>query len=122
MKISIRTKGIDLSAKDRTQVEKRISRLKKYFDDEAATVDVYFIQESGEGGNKKADIGVHLNAVMGKEKFFIEEVDDQPMRAFAFAYHRFKRIIERYHRRKVDEATKPAGKLDSLFRMVRRSR
>jgi ribosome-associated translation inhibitor RaiA len=50
------------------------------------------------------DQTVHLSAVFGKEKVFVEETDDRLMRAFAFALKSFERKLSRLHRRKVDKA------------------
>ena len=122
MKINIQTKGVLITSKQKAQVEKKITRMKRYVKEEPLTVDVMFIDETSpqKGG---IDQAVHINATFGKEKIFIEEVDDRLMRAFALALKRFERQLTRFHRKKVEKLHKVGeGRLEKIIGFVKRKK
>ena len=71
-------------------------------------IDVILQDESSseKGG---MDQMVKLIATFGKEKIYIEEVDERLMKAFAIALQRFERDLERFHERRTDRSKKPGG-------------
>ncbi len=122
-RINLQTKGVIITAKQKSQIERKISKLKKYFNNnEPVTVDVILSDETSpeKGG---VDQQVHLVLVFGKEKIFIEEVDNRMMRAFAYAFDRLERNVLRYHQRKVDDKKKPGGlRLEKVLGIIKRKK
>jgi ribosomal subunit interface protein len=102
MKIEFHIKDIVITAKQKSIIEKKMQKLKRYLKSEPLIIDVYLRDETSpeKGG---ADQSVELSAVFNHEKIFIREVDDRLMRAFAFAYKAFERQMERTHRKLVEK-------------------
>ena len=108
MKIEFHTNNVILTSKQKAEMEKKILRTKKYIPDEPVMIDVILQDESSseKGG---MDQMVKLIATFGKEKIYIEEVDERLMKAFAIALQRFERDLERFHERRTDRSKKPGG-------------
>lgn len=114
MKVSVKTKGVVLTSKQKSQIEKQLARLKKFISHiEPVTIEVTFLDLSGptKGG---VDQAVHLNVVLPKETIFIEEVDDRALRAFQFAY----KTLERRLRRFADKLNADKRRQQSRFKAV----
>ena len=103
MKVEMHIKDIVITAKQKSLIEKKLQKLKRYIKDEPMTVDCYLMDETSaeKGGTDQA---VELSAVFGKEKIFVREVDDRLMRAFAFAYRSFERQMSRFHKKRIDDS------------------
>ncbi len=115
MKVSIKTKGVVLTSKQKSQIEKKVMRLKRFVSQvEPVTVEISFLDENGitKGGK---DQKVSINAILPKDKIFIEEVDDRALRAFQYAYKNLERRLRRYSEKRLD--IKRRGK-DSLKNMA----
>lgn len=122
MKITVQTKGVIITAKQKSLIEKKIGKLKKYIPDETAKVEVVLSDETGseKGG---VDQNVSIFASFGKEKIIIQEVDDRLMRGFAFALKRFERQLSRYHHRGVVVKRQTGGgRLEKVWKIVRRKK
>lgn len=105
MKIEFHIKNIVISAKQKALMEKKLHRLKRYVKDEPMTVDVYLKDETSpeKGG---IDQAVEISATFAKEKFFVREVDDRMLRAFAIAHKSIERNLSRFHKKRIDESHK----------------
>lgn len=103
MKVEFHIKDIAITAKQKSIIEKKLFKLKRYLKEEPLIIDCYLRDETSpeKGGTDQA---VELSAVFGREKLFVREVDDRLMRAFAFAYKSFERQMTRLHKKKVDQA------------------
>ena len=122
MKINVQAKGVIITSKQKSLIEKKIAKLKKYIPDEPATIEVILSDETGteKGG---IDQNVNIFATFGKEKIIIQEVDDRLMRGFAFALKRFERQLSRYHHRKVAEVQHGGGgRLDKVWKIMKRKK
>jgi ribosomal subunit interface protein len=108
MKIEFHTNNVILTSKQKAEMEKKLFRTKKYIPDEPVMIDVILQDESSseKGG---IDQMVKLSATFGKERIYIEEVDERLMRAFAIALQRFERDLERFHEKRTDKNKKPGG-------------
>lgn len=118
MKVSIKTKGVVLTSKQKSQIEKNVLRLKRFVSHiEPVTVEIGFSDESGptRGG---VDQAVRINAILPKETIFIEEIDDRALRAFQYAYKILERKLRRYSEKKRDDERKGAGRLKSMANAV----
>jgi ribosomal subunit interface protein len=120
MKINIQTKDVILTAKQKSMIERKISKMKRYVSSEVLVVDVMLTDEtSSEKGG--IDQAVHINATFGKDSIFIKEIDNRLMRAFAKALKRFERQLSKYHQEKIDKVQRGGGgRFDKLFGVVKR--
>ena len=119
MKIEFHIKGVIVTPYQKSVIEKKLMKLKRYLKDEPMIIDVYLTDESSieKGG---VDQSVELSAVFDNEKIFTKEIDDQLMRAFAFAYRSFERNIQRFHRKRIDRTRKSSTTaIDRLLRRLR---
>ncbi|MCX6808106.1 MAG: HPF/RaiA family ribosome-associated protein [Candidatus Berkelbacteria bacterium] len=119
MKIEFHTKEIVLSARDKSLMERKLRKLKRYLKDEPMLIDVFLRDEtSAEKGG--VDQAVEISTNFGKEKIFVREVDDRLMRAFAYAYKGIERNLSRFHRKRIKEAQKfDENKLAKILRKLR---
>lgn len=119
MKIEFHIKDIVITANQKSLIEKRLAKLKRYVKDEPMIIDVYLTDESSaeKGG---IDQSVELSGIFSGEKIFVKEIDDRLMRAFAFAYSSFERQLERFHRKRIDKMGK--GSATAVGRLLRRLR
>jgi len=121
MKVNFQTKGIIITSKQKSIIERKISRIKKYLNgSEPSVVDVILIDQSGteKGG---VDQCVHLSVIIGKEKVFVEEVDNRIMRAFAYALERLERSLRRRHEKIVEKGQETGGgRLEKVFGILKR--
>ncbi|MFA6963373.1 MAG: HPF/RaiA family ribosome-associated protein [Patescibacteria group bacterium] len=115
MKVEFHIKEIVITAKQKSLIEKKILKLKRYIKDEPLVVDVYLRDEtSAEKGG--VDQSVELSATFGTEKMFVKEIDDRLMRAFAFAYKKLERNLQEFHRKRVDFSQGKEGRINKLLK------
>jgi len=113
MKINIQTDGVIITSKQKSMMEKKLLKMKRYLKEEPMNIDLILRDDTGpeKGG---VDQKVHINATWGKEQIFIEETDDRLMRAFAYAIKRFERQLNRYHKKMIEESQKGGGRFEKL--------
>lgn len=103
MKVEFHLKDIVITSKQKSLIEKKIQKLKKYVKNNPFQVDVYLKDETG--SNKDGiDQQVELSTVYNNEKIFVKEVDDRLMRAFGCAFKSFERTIKKLHKQMVDRS------------------
>jgi ribosomal subunit interface protein len=119
MKVEFHIKNIVITAGQKSLIEKKLTKLKRYQKNEPMMIDVYLKDEtSAEKGG--VDQVVEISAIFNHEKIFVREVDDRLMRAFAFAYRAFERQLERFHRKKIDKTRNGQEKaIGKFLRAVR---
>jgi ribosomal subunit interface protein len=121
MEINFHSKDVILTSKQKAYIEKKIAKLKKYFNgQENVVIDVHLNDESSpeRGG---VDQKVTLSTVLGKEKIFLEEVSDRTMRAFAIAFKRFEREIRKLHEKTVESRKKVGeSRLEKVWNKIKR--
>ena len=118
MQINVQTRGVIITSKQRSQMERQLSKLKKYMKDVSPVmIDLTLIDESGpeKGG---IDQAVHINVILPGEKIFIEEVDDRIVRAFGFAVKTLERRLRRYSQKRVGDQRRKASRFKSLTNAV----
>jgi len=119
MKVEFHIKDIVITAKQKSLMEKKLQKLKRYLKDEPLMIDCYLRDETSpeKGGTDQA---VELSATFGSEKIFVREVDDRLMRAFAFAYKTFERNMSRFHKRRIDKSHEGTeGYVDKALKALR---
>lgn len=122
MKINFQADGVIITAKQKALMEKKIYRLKKYLNHKDATIDIILKDDSSveKGG---IDQSVHLSTILGREKIFIEEVDDRLMRAFALAFRRFERRISEFHQKRVESFQGDGeNRFEKLWNIIKRKK
>lgn len=119
MQVEFHIKEIVITSKQKSLIEKKLMKLKRYSKDEPLKIDCYLRDEtSSEKGG--ADQAVELATLVGKEKIFVREVDDRLMRAFAFAYRSIERQLERLHRKRIDRTHEGTEKyIDKALKALR---
>lgn len=118
MNVTVHTKGVIVTAKQKTLIERKILQLKKYVRDfSPVNVTVTLLDESGleKGG---IDQAVHIKANLPKEEIFIKEVDDRLMRAFGFAYQSFERRLRRYGKIRREKRDREGSRIKSIINVV----
>lgn len=118
MKVNLQTKGVVITSKQKSGIEKKLLRLKRYTKEwSPVTCDVKFIDETGpeKGG---VDQTVQINMILPKEKIFIKETDDRIMRAFSYAYHILERKLRRYNQKFTSDRRREGSRLKSVINVV----
>ena len=118
MKIEFHIKDVVLTASQKSLIEKKLQKLKRYVKDETLIMDVYLTDEtSAEKGG--VDQSVELSATFSNEKFFVREVDSRLLRAFAFAYKKLDRNLYDFHEKKLDRTQKGDNHFDRFLKAIR---
>ncbi len=118
VKINFHTKGIIVSAKQKSQMERKLQRLSRYVKDVKPVVcDITLADESGPEKNG-IDQCVRINFLLPKESIHIEEVDDRIVRAFGFAYSALERRLRRYSSKKRDLERRDRSRLKNIMGTV----
>lgn len=113
MKINFQANGVVVSSEDKSLIEAKLLKMKKYLHDEPIVIDVMLKDEtSSEKGG--IDQSIHLNVTFGKEKIFIKETDNNLMRAFAFAHKRLGRELTEFNKKRIDKSHRGGGRLDKV--------
>jgi len=118
MKVNIQTKGIIITAKQKSVMERKLLRLKRYVKEwSPVNCDLKLIDETGEnkGG---VDQSVHINVLLPRETIFIKETDDRIMRAFQFAYKILERKLRRYNQKYTLDRRREASRFKSVINVV----
>lgn len=122
MKINIHVDGVIITSKQKTLMERKLQKMKRYVADQPMAVDLVLKDESSaeKGG---IDQKVEISATFGKEKIFVSEIDDRMMRAFAFALKRFERLLSRFHEKKVSQNQNGGGgRFEKLWGVIKKSK
>lgn len=118
MKVAIQTKGVVITSKQKSQIEKKLRRLERYVKEwSPVNCDVKMMDQTGDnkGG---VDQAIHIKISLPKETIFIEEVDDRMMRAFGFAYKILERRLKRYSQKYTNDQRRKGSKFKSVVNVV----
>ena len=110
-------KEMVISAKQKSQFEKKLLKLKRYIKDEPLLIDCYFKDESSpeKGGVNQV---VELSATFGHEKIFMREIDERLVRAFANAYKNLERKLTEFHKERIDRTRGSESKFDQVLKRL----
>lgn len=118
MKINFHTKGIIITAKQKSQMERKLQKLNRYVKDVRPVVcDITLADESGPE-KSGIDQCVKINFLLPKEKFHVEEVDDRIVRAFGFAYSALERRLRRYSKKRTDLERRDRSRIKDIIGSV----
>lgn len=118
MKIEFHIKDVVLTARDKSLIEKKLLRLKRYLKDEPMTIDVFLRDETSveKGG---VDQAVELSTVINGEKIFIREVDSRLLRSFAFALKKFERNLSKFHEKRIERTHDGDSRFNRFLKSIR---
>ncbi|MEI6498563.1 MAG: hypothetical protein WCO23_01245 [bacterium] len=105
MKINFHIADDNITEKDKTLIEQKLQKLKRFVKAEPLTFDLYITDEADKSNDRGIDKSVRLAAQFNSEQFFVENIDQESMRAFAFCYKKMEIALERYHEKAVDWKT-----------------
>ena len=120
--VNFQARGVIITAKQKSQIEKKVAKLKKYLNADPVNIDILLTDETSpeKGG---MDQTVKLSVTFGKEKIIIEETDDRLMRAFSYAFDRLERNLCRLHQRKVESQKEIGGlRFDKVLGIIKRKK
>lgn len=125
MKINFSAKkDIFLTSKQQKYIEQRLSKLKRFIKnkDEAVTIDIKLNDETG-GAKGGSDKNVNITVQIPGEQapIHINDREDKIMRAFNMAIGKIERQLRDEHKRLV-KANKTGGRLDKIWKIIRRSK
>lgn len=118
MRVNIQTKGVIITAKQKSQMEKKLLRLKRYTKEwSLVNCEVKLIDETGpeKGG---IDQTVQINVILPRETIFIKETDDRILRAFGFAFQILERKLRRYNQKFTSDRRREASRFKSMMNVV----
>lgn len=121
MKVNFQMKGIIITARQKSIMEKKLSKMKRYLiHDEPAIINITLVDDTGseKGGT---DQKIQINVTFGKEKIFIEESDNRLMRAFAYAIDRLDRNLRGWHKKQIEkDQAIGGGRFEKVFGIILR--
>jgi ribosomal subunit interface protein len=118
MKININVQDIIINSKQKKLMERRLLGMRKFLKNvEPANIELTLMSETGANKNG-VNQAVHIRATLPKEEIFVEEVDDNMMRAFNYAAKNLERKIRRYHRLSVEHRPKESSRFKKIFDAV----
>ena len=118
MKVNFNIKGVIINTKQKKLMEKKLLTLRKFVQNwSPVTIDVTLTDESGPDKNG-IDQAVHMNVILPKEKIYIEEVDDNMMRAFNYAAKTLERRFRRYNKKHIDNDRREASRFKAITNVV----
>jgi len=122
MKVEFHIKDVVVSENEQSLIEKKLLKLKRYLKDEPFLIDVYITDQAGAEMKGGVDKSVRLSADFQNEQVFVEEIDSITMRAFAFAYRRFERKLQEFHRKRIGKGKTIPNRLKEAFNFFFRKR
>ncbi len=118
MKVNFKIKDVIINTKQKRLMERKLLTLRKFVKNwSPVNVDVTLTDESGPDKNG-IDQAVHINVILPKEKIYIEEVDDNMMRAFNFATKTLERRFRRYNKKHINNSRREASRFKSITHVV----
>jgi len=118
MKVNFNIKDVIINTKQKKLMEKKLLALRKFVKNwSPVNIDVTLTDESGPDKNG-IDQAVHINVILPKEKIYIEEVDDNMMRAFNYATKTLERRFRRYNKKHINNSRREASHFKAITNVV----
>jgi len=118
MKVNFNIKDVIINTKQKKMMERKLLALRKFVKNwSPVNIDVTLTDESGPDKNG-IDQAVHINVIMPKEKIYIEEVDDNMMRAFNYAVKTLERRFRRYNKKHIQNDRREASRFKAITNVV----
>jgi len=122
MKIEFHIKDVVITESQRSLVQSKLLKLKRYIKDEPLLIDVYMTDQSGGLNKGGVDQSVRLSANFQNEKIFVEEIDSKLMRAFAYSFRRLEHQMQQFHEKRIGKGKTISNKVRDAFNFFFRKR
>ena len=114
MQTSVLTRGVIITARQKSYIEKKVSRLNKYLKNEKPiTVTVQLIDDSGPNKSGVTQT-VKIDVTSPHYSLHVEEKKNNVMRAFARAMSSTERQVRDQHTQEIQKSRK-GGRFDKVF-------
>ena len=114
MQTSVLTRGVIITARQKSYIEKKVSRLNKYLKNEKPiTVTVQLIDDSGPNKSGVTQT-VKIDVTSPNIALHVEEKKNNIMKAFARAMLSTERQVRDQHKQEIQKSRK-GGRLDKVF-------
>jgi len=114
MQTSVLTRGVIITARQKSYIEKKVSRLNKYLKHEnPVTVNVQLIDDSGPNKSGVTQT-VKIDVTSPNIALHVEEKKNNIMKAFARAMLSTERQVRDQHKQEIQKSRK-GGRLDKVF-------
>ena len=114
MQINVSTRDVIFTARQKSYIEKKVSRLNKYLKHEnPVTVNVQLIDDSGPNKSGVTQT-VKIDVTSPHYSLHVEEKKNNVMRAFARAMLSTERQVRDQHKQEIQKSRK-GGRLDKVF-------
>lgn len=119
MQINVVTKDVIITARQKSFIEKKISRLKKYLKHESPVkVEVHLIDDSGPNKTGVTQT-VKINVASEHYNLHVEEKkNNNIMKAFANALRSVDRQVRDQHKKEIDKTRQGGGRFDKVFGFI----
>ncbi|MCX6812350.1 MAG: HPF/RaiA family ribosome-associated protein [Candidatus Berkelbacteria bacterium] len=114
MQINIRTTGVIITARQKGQIEKNLTKLKKYLKNESPVkVDVQLIDDAGSEKNSTQTVKIDITSE--HYSLHVEEKKNNVMKAFVRAFSATDRQLRDRHKKEIEKNQKTGGRFDKVF-------
>jgi len=114
MQINVSTRDVIITARQKSYIEKKVSRLNKYLKHEnPVTVNVQLIDDSGPNKSGVTQT-VKIDVTSPNIALHVEEKKNNVMRAFARAMSSTERQVRDQHKQEIQKSRK-GGRFDKVF-------
>lgn len=114
MQINVTTRDVIITARQKSEIEKRVSRLNKYLKNEdPAVVTVALIDDSGPNKTGVTQT-VKIDLICPSISVHVEEKKNNLMKAFVRAFSSVDRQVRDHHKKTVQK-TQRGGRFDKVF-------
>ena len=115
MQTSVLTRGVIITARQKSYIEKKVSRLNKYLKHEnPVTVNVQLIDDSGPNKSGVTQT-VKIDVTSPHYSLHVEEKKNNVMRAFARAMLSTERQVRDQHKQEIQKSRKGGGRLEKVW-------
>ena len=115
MQINVVTKDVIITARQKSDIEKKIGRLKKYLKHESpVAVEVHLIDDSGPNKNGVTQ-SVKIDVTSEHYNIHVEEKRNNIMKAFANALRSVDRQVRDQHKKEIESTRTGTNRLEKVY-------
>lgn len=115
MQINVVTKDVIITARQKSDIEKKISRLKKYLKHESpVNIEVHLIDDSGQNKTGVTQT-VKIDITSEHYNVHVEEKKNNIMKAFANALRSVDRQVRDQHKKEIEKTRTGTNRFDKVF-------
>lgn len=115
MQINVVTKDVIITARQKSDIERKISRLKKYLKHESpVNVEVHLVDDSGPNKTGVTQ-SVKIDVASEHYNIHVEEKKNNIMKAFANALRSVDRQVRDQHKKEIESTRTGANRLEKVY-------